>query len=58
MLLPKTVLISLLTIIEISGNEYSREEQRTLAGIRYEMKLRDFSLETLLHFARTYLLKP
>ena len=29
---------------EISGNEYSREEQRTLAGIRYEMKLRDFSL--------------
>ncbi len=29
---------------EISAKEYSREQQRTIAGIRYEMKLRDFSL--------------
>lgn len=29
---------------EISGQEYSAEEQRIIAGIRYEMKLRDFSL--------------
>ena len=29
---------------EISETEYSAEEQRIIAGIRYEMKLRDFSL--------------
>lgn len=29
---------------EISGTEYSAEEQRIIAGIRYEMQLRDFSL--------------
>lgn len=29
---------------EISAKDYSREQQRTIAGIRYEMKLRDFSL--------------
>lgn len=29
---------------EISDTEYSAEEQRIIAGIRYEMKLRDFSL--------------
>ncbi|MGN0622018.1 MAG: peptidoglycan D,D-transpeptidase FtsI family protein [Porcipelethomonas sp.] len=29
---------------EISADEYTPEEQRTLAGIRYEMKLRDFSI--------------
>lgn len=29
---------------EISDKEYSAEEQRIIAGIRYEMKLRDFSL--------------
>ncbi|MBQ3566522.1 MAG: hypothetical protein IJA12_05020 [Oscillospiraceae bacterium] len=29
---------------EISAEEYTPEEQRILAGIRYEMKLRDFSL--------------
>lgn len=29
---------------EISDKEYNAEEQRIIAGIRYEMKLRDFSL--------------
>jgi len=29
---------------EISKEEYTQQEQRTIAGIRYEMKLRDFSL--------------
>lgn len=29
---------------EISSSEYSPEEQRTIAGLRYEMLLRDFSL--------------
>lgn len=29
---------------EISATEYNAEEQRIIAGIRYEMKLRDFSL--------------